>query len=76
MRRVERSVVVAGRKQLRWAAQLTLLTAVVVAFAPSFAVLLVLMGVLFGLATLLCGGSVAWPPRSWLVLRWAPRWWR
>ncbi len=54
---VERWVVVAGRKQLRWAAQLTLLTAVVVAFAPSFALLLVLIGVLMGAATLLCGGS-------------------
>jgi len=54
---VERSVVVAGRKQLRWAAQLTLLTAVVVAFAPSFALLLLLIGVVLGAATLLCGGS-------------------
>ena len=54
---VERSVVVAGRKQLRWAAQLTLLTAIAVAFAPSFALLLTLIGVLLGLATLLCGGS-------------------
>lgn len=54
---VERSVVVAGRKQVRWAAQLTLLTAVVVAFAPSFALLLVLIGLLIGAATLLCGGS-------------------
>ena len=54
---VERSVTVAGRKQLRWTAQLTLLTAVAVAFAPSFALLLALIGVLLGLATLLCGGS-------------------
>ena len=54
---VERSVVVVGRKQLRWAAQLTLLTAVVVAFAPSFALLLVVIGVLMACATLLCGGS-------------------
>jgi len=54
---VERSVVVPGRKQLRWAAQLTLLTAVVVAFAPSFALLLVLVGVFVGAATVLCGGS-------------------
>jgi len=54
---VERSVVVAGRKQLRWAAQLTLLTAVAVAFSPSFALLLTLIGVLLAVATLLCGGS-------------------
>ncbi len=54
---VERSVVVPGRKQLRWAAQLTLMTAVAVAFAPSFALVLVLIGVLLGVATLLCGGS-------------------
>lgn len=55
---VERSVVMAGRKQLRLAAQLTLLTAVVVAFAPSFALLLTLMGVLLAFSTLVCGGSV------------------
>jgi GT2 family glycosyltransferase len=54
---VERSVVVPPRKQVRWAAQLTLLCAVVVAFAPSFLVLLVLMGVLISVATVLCGGS-------------------
>lgn len=54
---VERSVAVPLRKQLRWAAQLALLTAVVVAFAPSFVLLLVLMGALVGAATLLCGGS-------------------
>ncbi|MCY7300713.1 MAG: hypothetical protein LH616_16055, partial [Ilumatobacteraceae bacterium] len=54
---VERSVVVAGRKQLRWAAQLTLLTAVAVAFAPSFGLLLVVIGLLLAVATVLCGGS-------------------
>ncbi len=54
---VEHSVVVPVRKLVRWSAQLALLTAVVVAFAPSFALVLVLMGLLIGIATLLCGGA-------------------
>ncbi len=54
---VERSVAVPTRRLVRWGAQLALLTSVVVAFAPSFPLLLVLMGVLLAAATVLCGGS-------------------
>ncbi|MGB8860272.1 MAG: glycosyltransferase, partial [Ilumatobacteraceae bacterium] len=55
---VERSVVVSRQRLLRLGAQLALLTAVAVAFAPAFALLLVIMGLLAGIATVLCGGSL------------------
>ncbi|MBK8331902.1 MAG: glycosyltransferase [Acidimicrobiaceae bacterium] len=55
---VEHSVAVPRRRLVRWSAQLALITAVAVAFAPAFALLLVGMGLLIGVSTLLCGGSL------------------
>ena len=54
---VEHSVVVGSQRFVRWAAQLALLTAVTVAFAPSFFVVLIGSAVLIALGTVICGGS-------------------
>ena len=54
---VEHAVVVSRRKLVRLSAQLALLTAVAVAFAPEFGLLLVGMGLLIGASTVLCAGS-------------------
>ncbi len=48
----------AGRSMVRWFAQLSLLTAVAFAFAPSFAVVLIGVGVLLAFATALIGGQL------------------
>ncbi|MBI4883216.1 MAG: glycosyltransferase family 2 protein [Actinobacteria bacterium] len=48
----------APRKIVRWFAQLSLIAALTFAFAPSFIVLLVGIGVLLALATVLVGGHV------------------
>ena len=55
---VEHYVAVPTRKLVRLSAQLVLLVGVTVAFAPAFALLVALMGVVVGLATVLCSGSV------------------
>ena len=54
---VERYAVVAPRKRVRILAQLALLVAVTLAFAPSFAIVVVGVGVLLALTTLLGFGS-------------------
>ena len=54
---VEHYSVVSSGKMRRWCAQLALLTAATMAFAPSFLLLLVLMSVLVATATVLCAGS-------------------
>ena len=54
---VEHSVVVSPQRFVRWAAQLALLTAATVAFAPAFALLLVGSAVLIALGTVVVGGS-------------------
>lgn len=54
---IERYVEVSRSKLVRRGAQLTLLTAVAVAFVPAYALVLVGMAVLVSLGTVLCGGS-------------------
>ena len=48
----------ATRKLVRWFAQLSLVTAVAFAFAPSFAVVLIGVGAMLAVATVLVGGDV------------------
>lgn len=62
--RADGYIAVAPRARLRMVCQLALLTAIVFAFVPSFALLVVAMGVVLALSTLVAGGS--W--RSSLVL--------
>lgn len=47
----------AGRKVVRWFAQLSLVTAVTFAFAPSFVVIVIGVGMMLALSTLLVGGE-------------------
>jgi len=54
---VEHYVVVSPSRLLRWSAQLALLTAITVAFAPAFVLLLVGSGLLLAVGTVLCGGA-------------------
>lgn len=49
----------ATRKLVRWFAQLSLVTAVAFAFAPSFAVVLIGVGVVLAVSTLIVGGESA-----------------
>ncbi|HEY7628153.1 MAG TPA: glycosyltransferase, partial [Ilumatobacteraceae bacterium] len=66
VRRADGYVPLALRARLRMLCQLALLTAVVFAFVPSFALLVVAMGVVLALSTALAGGS--WRSASILVV--------